>query len=393
MTSYSKLSADLHPGYRLCHFLGNGGFGEVWSARTNDGEPVALKFLPCVGRRGGIHELRSIQVVLPLRHAHLVRIKRVWAARQYLVVAMELADGSLADLLDSYQIETGKPIPVEDLLPFIAQAADALDFLNAPQHNVRGQMVGIQHGDISPGNLLLFGQSMKVSDFSLTTAFQGYVKDCPPAGKPDYAAPEVFKGRLSNRTDQYALAVTYCWLRSGRLPFPDTPEAFETTYTRPVPDLSMLTNAERPAIERALAVQPRDRWDWCRDLVSQLMRDTTAAELDWCSNSLPERRKQIRHHGSKEASCRLLLTKGNVPHTVRIEDICCDGIRLVICGPRLAREPGTILSLALASKPRGILRIARMRIAHSGVLAEETCVVAGRFETQLRAEDLRGLTE
>jgi serine/threonine-protein kinase len=338
LTSYSRLSADLHPGYRLCHFLGNGGFGEVWSAQMNDGEPVALKFLHCMGRRGGIHELRSIQVILPLRHAHLVLVKRVWAARQYLVVSMELADGSLDDLLDSYQIEIGKPIPAEDLLPLMAQAADALDFLNTPQHNLRGQTVGIQHGDISPSNLLLFGQTVKLSDFGLTTAFQGNVKECSPAGKPDYAAPEVFKGRLSNRTDQYALAVTYCWLRSGRLPFPDTPETFETTYTRPTPDLSMLTKAERPVIERALAVQPRDRWDSCRDLVSQLMRDTTASELERCPKSLPERRKQIRHHGSKEASCRLLLTKGDVPHTARIEDICCDGIRLVILRPTVSQR-------------------------------------------------------
>jgi serine/threonine protein kinase len=387
---YSKLSPDLYPGYSLCRFLGNGGFGEVWSAQTHEGEPAALKFLSCVGRRGGLHELRSIQLVRPLLHPNLVQIKQVWAAREYLVVAMELADGSFEDLFDMYEEETGKPIPVDDLLPFLSQAANALDFLNAPQHKISGQMMGIQHGDISPGNLLVCDGTVKLSDFSLTTAFQGCIKNCPPAGKPAFAAPEVFKGRLSNRTDQYALAITYCWLRSGRLPFSDTPELFDPTYKRPAPDLSMLTKEERPAIERALAAQPNDRWNSCRDMVSQVMLSTSASR---CAESPHDRRKHKRRPVSQKTSCRLLLTGGSASDTAMIKDISRDGIRVLVFETQFANEPGAIVSLALTKKTAGVFRFVRMRIARKEAVGESTCIVAGEFDSQLAAEDLRGLTE
>ena len=85
-----------------------------------------------------------------------------------------------------------------------------------------------------------------------------------------YTAPEVFQGWLSDRTDQYALAVSYCELRSGRLPFSDTPETFDKKYLRPEPDLSMLSPAEQPIIARALDAVPQDRWPSCSNLMTRL---------------------------------------------------------------------------------------------------------------------------
>jgi serine/threonine-protein kinase len=93
---------------------------------------------------------------------------------------------------------------------------------------------------------------------------------CPPGGTVEYSAPEVFQGQVSERTDQFALAVTYCQLRSGRLPFRDSPADFDRSYLRPNPDLSLLTPRERPVITRALAPLPRDRWQSCAELVARL---------------------------------------------------------------------------------------------------------------------------
>ena len=63
-------------------------------------------------------------------HPNLVRIAQVWCQPGYVVVAMEVADGSLADLLDGYQLEFNTPIPPEELCGYMLQAADALDFLH-----------------------------------------------------------------------------------------------------------------------------------------------------------------------------------------------------------------------------------------------------------------------
>ena len=270
-----NISPDLHPGYRLVCLRGIGGFGEVWEAEKENGNRVALKFLHCTGARGtAAMELRSLQIVQGLRHAHLIEIDRVWCAGAFLIVAMELADGSLTNLLEMYRDQNGSGLPAGHLLPLLTQAAKAIDFMNDRLHLVDGKQVGIQHCDITPSNLLLFGETVKLSDFSLTTMMNGSVKSNRRAGTTAYAAPEVFRGWLTHRTDQYALAVCYCQLRGG-LPFHDSPDTFQPSYARPLPDLSMLTPAERPALARALSPVPEDRWGSCGQLIKELQVRTS----------------------------------------------------------------------------------------------------------------------
>jgi serine/threonine-protein kinase len=158
----SSLSPDLHPGYRLLRPRGRGGFGEVWEAETEDGRAVAIKFMRCGPDRGAAGELRSIQVVQSLSHTYLLRIHRVWCAADYLVVAMELADGSLGDLLEIYQADLGTPLPPSHILPLLAHAAAALDFFNNRQNLIHGQWVTIQHCDVTPTNILVCAESVKL---------------------------------------------------------------------------------------------------------------------------------------------------------------------------------------------------------------------------------------
>jgi serine/threonine protein kinase len=266
-----RITPDLHPGYCLQRLRGRGSFGQVWEAKTHTGEPVALKFLPCAGDQAGM-EVRSLQLIRDCAHPGLVRIDKVWSAAGCLVIAMELADGSLADLLDVYQAELGTALPRDHLLPLLAQAAEVLDFLNTRQHCVHGRRVTFQHCDVKLANLLVFGEAVKLSDFGLTTALTSCEKAHQRAGTPAFAGPEVFQGRVTEHTDQYALAVCYCMLRGGRLPFHGTPATFDPQYVRPAPDLSMLDPDERPPISRALASVPQDRWPSCAELMARLAK-------------------------------------------------------------------------------------------------------------------------
>lgn len=262
---------DLYPGYTLHKLLGRGAGGEVWEGVNDDGQPVALKFLPCTGNLGAAQELRSLQLVRQLYHPGIVRIDQVWCGPKHLVVAMELADGSLADLLEAYQTELGTPVVPEHACLLLAKAAEVLDFLNSHRHTVAGRRIGIQHCDVKPGNLLLFGDTVKLSDFGLTSPLHAALSPHRRAGTYPYAAPEVLQGRLSDQTDQYALAVTYCQIRGGRLPFPDVGRDLPGNAPPP-PDLTMLPEAERPILQRALAPAPLDRWPSCRELIAQLER-------------------------------------------------------------------------------------------------------------------------
>ncbi|HYV35598.1 MAG TPA: hypothetical protein VE988_07835, partial [Gemmataceae bacterium] len=77
-------------------------------------------------------------------------------------------------------------------------------------------------------------------------------------------------GWLSDRTDQYALAVSYIELRTGQLPFRDTPSSFTSGYVRPEPDLSRLEPWEQPILQRALNVVPQNRWPSCKEMMDRL---------------------------------------------------------------------------------------------------------------------------
>jgi serine/threonine-protein kinase len=265
------LQADLepYPGYRLKRFLGRGACGEVWEAETPNG-PEALKLMRCGPTRHATEEMRSIQLMRQLEHPNLIRVDRAWAYQDYLVVAMELASTSLETLFHAYQAEVGIPILPRHVCAALAQVAAALDFCNRRQHLISGQRVGVQHCDVKPSNFLLVGNAVKLSDFGLASGLTAAQKPHRRAGTPGFAAPEVFRGQLSDRTDQYALAVSYCWLRGGRLPFPPATGEPAPTYVRPAPDLSMLGPEEQPHIARALSPSPPDRWPSCGELIAQL---------------------------------------------------------------------------------------------------------------------------
>ncbi len=270
-----------YPGYQLAQLLGRGGWGEVWKAvRLADNSCVALKFLPSDTQGSAAQEIRGLQAIRNLSHPNLIRVDQVWSCQGYLVILMELAEGSLLDLLEIYYAEFGVPILPDHLCFFLSQAAEAVDFLNARQHKIGGQRVAFRHCDIKPSNLLVQGRTVKLADFSLavqTTSPMWYHRR---EGSLQYAAPEVFQGWLSDRTDQYALAVSYYQLRTGRLPFPDTPTTFAPGYVRPAPDLNALTPAEQPILAHGLDAVPQNRWPTCVEMMDRLAKAVAAPKSD-----------------------------------------------------------------------------------------------------------------
>jgi serine/threonine protein kinase len=267
------------PGHQLRRLRGTGGFGSVWEAENEGGELVALKFLPCRDSLVAAQEVRAIQVVRQFWHPNLIRIHQVSSTRGYVVVSMELADGSMYDLLEAYGHEAGGCLPPLEICSSLTQIADVLDFLNARRHEVDGQRVAIQHCDVKPTNLLLCGDRVKLSDFGLSSITGSALRFHRRAGTLDFAAPEIFQGRLSNWSDQYALAVSYFQLRTGQLPFTDTPRTFQRGYVRPLPDLSPLSSAEQQIIGRALNPVPQDRWPTSREMMDQLSRAFSAEKI------------------------------------------------------------------------------------------------------------------
>lgn len=259
------------PGYRLRRVRGRGGFAEVWEADSPSGQPIALKFMISSNTSTTARELRSIQSFQSLDHPLLVHTHAVWSVPGYIVIAMELAEATLLDLMLVYHNDLGQHIDPAEVLLHTWQVGESLDFLNARRHTRDGRKVGFQHGDVKPNNVLLFGEVAKLTDYGLATPTHGATTPCPRQGTREYAAPEVFQGYLSDSSDQFSLAVTYHVLRTGVFPFPTPPADLPRSYHRPPPDLSRLLPAEQTVLARALAPTPQNRYPSCTHMTRALL--------------------------------------------------------------------------------------------------------------------------
>jgi Protein kinase domain/WD domain, G-beta repeat len=206
-------------------------------------------------------ERRSLAVLKHLDHPNLLRTYETWQVHGFLVMAMELADRTLLDRWEEAHARGLQGIPHDELLPYLRDAADGIDFL---------QKRYIQHRDVKPQNLLLVGSRVKVGDFGLARLLANSITGHTGSLTVAYAAPEFFEGRTTRQSDQYSLAVTYCQLRGGKLPFIGTPAAMVAAHLHRRPDLTMLPAEERPIAAKALSKRPADRWPTCRAFVEAL---------------------------------------------------------------------------------------------------------------------------
>jgi serine/threonine protein kinase len=260
--------AQLVEGYTLVAELGRGGFGQVWKATGPGGFPLAMKFVRLDQRLASV-ELRSLELMQNLRHPHLLSLFGAWQKDDWLIVAMELADRTLFQRLEQCQQEGHAGIPPAELLRFMQEAAKGLDYLND---------MSVQHRDIKPANLLLVGGGIKLADFGLAKLLENSIASNTGAMTPAYAAPEFLEEQTSAKSDQYALAVSYCELRGGRLPFAGNLAQILDGHRAGKPDLSMLpTPSEQAAVSRALAKDPAGRWPNCAAFVAALNAPATAS--------------------------------------------------------------------------------------------------------------------
>jgi serine/threonine protein kinase len=302
-------------GYSLAAFLGRGGFGEVWKATAPGGAEAALKIIR-LGSREGHKELRALQLVKRIHHTHLVPIIAFWIKNEKgeildyeavlradretipkmtaaaptatldslapaapqdgpaeLIIAMGLGDQNLYDRLEQCQKEGMPGIPDDELLGYLEDSAEAIDFLNSPVHDLGSGLAGIQHCDIKPHNLVLVGGSVQICDFGLAR-MMGTDRATTAAASIAYAAPEcLVKGKPSDSTDQYCLAVSFVELKTGQLPYDDLSMASVIDAKRNDKlDFSSLPEAVQSVLRRATSSDPAKRYPSCREMVRELRR-------------------------------------------------------------------------------------------------------------------------
>ncbi|MBN9521505.1 protein kinase [bacterium] len=254
------------PGYVLIEPLGRGGFGEVWRCEAPGGLHKAVKFV--AGGTGDAQlrqELEAFQQVKAIRHPYLLCLERVELVGSELVMVMGLADCQLGDRFQECR-RAGRPgIPRDELLRYLHEAAEALDVI--------GTRHGLQHLDVKPANLFLTGGHVQVGDYGLVSKLDGGTANGMNRGlTPKYAAPEVLRGQVHTRSDQYSLALVYQELLTGTFPYTGrTPQQVMLQHVSAAPNLNGLPAQDRAVVATALAKNPEERHTSCRAFVSALM--------------------------------------------------------------------------------------------------------------------------
>jgi serine/threonine protein kinase len=221
--------------YRITAQLGSGGMGVVYEAQDLTlGRRVALKFLPpdLAKDAAALERFQfEARAASALNHPNICTIYAVENEAGQSFISMELLEGQSLDA----KLGNG-PLPLDRLLDFGIQLADALDAAHAK---------GVVHRDIKPANVFVTPRGqIKVLDFGLakltrfaepametvaTLAGPGPAHLTSPGstvGTVAYMSPEQARGEvLDPRTDLFSLGAVLYQAVTGCLPFPGNTSA------------------------------------------------------------------------------------------------------------------------------------------------------------------------
>jgi serine/threonine protein kinase len=257
--------------YKVLQEIGGGGMGVVYKAEdTRLRRTVALKFLPPELTRDKDAKKRFIheaQAASALQHHNICTIHEI----------DETADGRMFICMDCYDGETLKqkitsgPLPVEEALDIVIQAAEGLS---------KAHQAGMVHRDIKPANVIITSDGVvKIVDFGLAKlAGQTKVtKTGTTVGTIAYMSPEQASGQeVDARSDMFSLGAVLYELLTGKLPFKGDHEAavlYGIMHNDPEPLSKYCSDAPlglQLVIDKALAKNPGQRYlsaaDMCRDM-------------------------------------------------------------------------------------------------------------------------------
>ena len=211
--------------YRVVRALGHGGMGAVYlAAQTKAFDRLAVVkevidyFDPADAeeRQRAVERFEAEARTLgDLKHPGIPDLYAYFSedGHNYLVMEYiegpDLADGLTREDGDTGQLIPGGPLPADQVLRYMVQICEVLEYLASRQPPV-------VHNDLKPGNIIIDEHSGRAVLVDFGTAKTRYLRvtSQPDEGKASvygtvgYAAPELYQGHSEPRSDVYSLAAT-----------------------------------------------------------------------------------------------------------------------------------------------------------------------------------------
>jgi eukaryotic-like serine/threonine-protein kinase len=264
----------LHKRYRIVEILGQGGMGSVYRAvDENLGVDVAVKEnLFTTDEYARQFRLEAV-ILASLRHPNLPRVSDHFAVGdqgQYLI--MDFIEGE--DLRQ--RMERMGTVTEDDAIMVGAAMCDALAYLHTRKPS-------ILHRDIKPGNVKITPEgNIYLVDFGLAKLVQGTQATTTGARAmtPGYSPPEQYgTARTDPRTDIYSLGATLYAALTGMIPEDGLARAMDNAQLTPLRKRNPKVGRRlAAAIEKAMAVDPADRFQTAEDFKKALLGSRSRTE-------------------------------------------------------------------------------------------------------------------
>lgn len=248
--------------YRITREIARGGMGIVYEAVQVGAQGfekrVALKVI--LGDLTSDREfvemfIGEAKLVADLVHENIVQIYQLGAVENGYYMSLEFIDGVNLEDFVLRHIELGKKLPLELCVFVIARVCRALEYAHT-KVDVAGDLLGIVHRDVSPGNVMLtYGGVVKLTDFGIAKA-RHLVNDQEGEvllGKARYMSPEQAQFKTTDRrSDVFAAGIILYELLTGEALFEgqDTIVTLESVVSRELKPLAEVAPHLPPEVSR-----------------------------------------------------------------------------------------------------------------------------------------------